>query len=464
MSTLNMTTRSSAVSDENSGRQRKATAHAPPVGRRKVLGVISNVLDQSSMTAPIICDSKLGSLPSAHPPLPTARNASEQSVVEGIPTGDFAALGGTQGSRQPSSLDNPEQSIVGQSSVITWGARGIRTGERKRRDFSSVAPQRVTSARVDVPIVNEASYSAELDHLSLTSAHAPRPFRTREIAQANQGPKPLPPGVPDIDAPDLGNELACSIYVSDIYKHYREVEADTQTQPIYMQVQTDINDRMRAILIDWLVEVHLKFKLMPETLYLTVNLIDRFLAKEPVSRRNLQLVGVTAMLIAAKYEEIWAPEVRDFVYISDRAYTRHQILEMEKTMLNRLQFGLTVPTAHHFLARFLKAAAADRRTERLAAYLAELALPDYEMLNYSSSMISAAAVYTALKTLGHDACFPAALEHHAQYTESQIRPCAQLLTSLHRRAADTTLKAVFKKYDSPRFGEIARVPAFDFVH
>ena len=88
-----------------------------------------------------------------------------------------------------------------------------------------------------------------------------------------------------------------------------------------MLIQTDINDKMRAILIDWLVEVHLKFKLMPETLFLTHNLIDRFLAKKVVTRKNLQLVGVTAMLLASKYEEIWAPEVRDFVYISDKAYT-----------------------------------------------------------------------------------------------------------------------------------------------
>ena len=95
-----------------------------------------------------------------------------------------------------------------------------------------------------------------------------------------------------------------------------------------MREQTDINDKMRAILIDWLVEVHLKFKLMSETLFLTTNLIDRFLTKESVSRKNLQLVGVTAMLLAAKYEEIWAPEVRDFVYISDKAYNRQQILDM----------------------------------------------------------------------------------------------------------------------------------------
>lgn len=87
-----------------------------------------------------------------------------------------------------------------------------------------------------------------------------------------------------------------------------------------MKYQQDINEKMRSILIDWLVEVHLKFKLLPETLFLTVNIIDRYLAKEQVVRSKLQLVGVTSMLIASKYEEIYAPEVRDFEYITDKAY------------------------------------------------------------------------------------------------------------------------------------------------
>jgi len=87
-----------------------------------------------------------------------------------------------------------------------------------------------------------------------------------------------------------------------------------------MKLQKDINEKMRSILIDWLVEVHLKFKLLPETLYLTVNIIDRYLAKEQIPRSKLQLVGVTSMLIASKYEEIYAPEVRDFEYITDKAY------------------------------------------------------------------------------------------------------------------------------------------------
>ena len=86
---------------------------------------------------------------------------------------------------------------------------------------------------------------------------------------------------------------------------------------------------MRKILFDWLVDVHLKFKLTPETLYLTFNIIDRFLSKQNVPRKKLQLVGVTSMFIASKYEEIYAPEVKDFAYVTDKAYTKKAILQCE---------------------------------------------------------------------------------------------------------------------------------------
>ena len=172
----------------------------------------------------------------------------------------------------------------------------------------------------------------------------------------------------------------------------------------YMSKQTDVNEKMRAILIDWLVEVHLKFKLMVETLYLTVNLIDRFLEKEPITRNKLQLVGVTAMFLASKYEEIYAPECRDFVYISDKAYTREQILHMEGHMLAKLNFQLTTPNAFVFLKRFAKVAgiiATPRsKTELLANFFVELTLQEYKMLKYLPSTIAASAIYLALKTMG----------------------------------------------------------------
>ena len=103
------------------------------------------------------------------------------------------------------------------------------------------------------------------------------------------------------------------------------MEGAKSVRPVFMETQPHINERMRSILVDWLVEVHLKFKLVPETLYLTINLIDRYLEKKEVSRPKLQLIGVTSLLIASKYEEIYPPELRDLVYICDRAYTRTEV-------------------------------------------------------------------------------------------------------------------------------------------
>ena len=121
-----------------------------------------------------------------------------------------------------------------------------------------------------------------------------------------------------------------------------------------MQCQAEINDKMRAILVDWLIEVHTKFKLQRETLYITITIIDRYLASHQCTKGELQLVGVSSMLIACKYEEIYPPELKDFVYITDRAYTKEDVLQMEFRILSVLQFDLTFPTALRFLERFTK--------------------------------------------------------------------------------------------------------------
>ena len=110
---------------------------------------------------------------------------------------------------------------------------------------------------------------------------------------------------------------------------------------------------MRATLIDWLVEVHKKFNMLPETLYLTINLTDRFLSQVQIRREKLQLIGVTAMVIASKYEEIYPPVVDDFVYFTDNAYTRDDILRMEERILKTLNFGIQTVSPYRFLERFV---------------------------------------------------------------------------------------------------------------
>ena len=144
-----------------------------------------------------------------------------------------------------------------------------------------------------------------------------------------------------------------------------------------MDYQKDINPSMREILVDWLIEVHLKFKLLPETLFLTVNLIDRYLSTSNIYRNKLQLVGVTAMLIASKYEEIYPPIVSDFVYITDNAYTREEILRMEERMLTTLQFGIHFTSPYRFLERFLALKNASETEKNVALFMLEGTMIQY---------------------------------------------------------------------------------------
>lgn len=143
-------------------------------------------------------------------------------------------------------------------------------------------------------------------------------------------------------------------YVQDMYEYFRNEELSTSVRSMYMEKQPHINERMRSILVDWLVEVHLKFELIPQTLYLTVNLIDRYLERKEVPRSKLQLVGVTSLFIASKYEEIYPAPLREHVFICDHAYTSNEILGMEHEIPETLKYQVTVPTAHTFLVRFLK--------------------------------------------------------------------------------------------------------------
>ena len=168
---------------------------------------------------------------------------------------------------------------------------------------------------------------------------------------------------------------------------------------------------------------------------------------------------------APQYEEIWAPEVRDFVYISDKAYTREQILAMEKLMLNTLKFSLTLPTPYNFQARFLKAAnmQADKQVTMLSGYLLELSLVDSGMLKHSYTIVAAAAAFVAMEAFGRADSFPKAMARHAGYTKEAILPCAAALVALMKKAPTATLTAVHKKYSHVKFMEIAKteVPSID---
>ncbi|XP_010416544.1 PREDICTED: cyclin-B2-4-like isoform X2 [Camelina sativa] len=269
--------------------------------------------------------------------------------------------------------------------------------------------------------------------------------------------------VMDIDSCDKNNPLAVVEYIDDIYCFYKKNECRSCVPPNYMENQHDLNERMRGILIDWLIEVHYKFELMEETLYLTINLIDRFLAVHHIARKKLQLVGVTAMLLACKYEEVSVPVVDDLILISDKAYTRTEILDMEKLMANTLQFNFCLPTPYVFMRRFLKAAQSDKKVELLSFFIIELCLVEYEMLQYSPSQLAASAIYTAQSTLKGFEDWSKTCEFHTGYTEETLLECSRKMVGFQHKAGTGKLTGVHRKYNTSKFGYAARTEPAGFL-
>ncbi|KAG7468031.1 hypothetical protein MATL_G00138430 [Megalops atlanticus] len=264
--------------------------------------------------------------------------------------------------------------------------------------------------------------------------------------------------VEDIDEGDADLPQLCSEYVKDIYAYLRQLEVQQSVRPKYMEGY-EINERMRELLVDWLIQVHSRFQLLQETLYMTVAILDRFLQVQPVSRRKLQLVGVTAMLIASKYEEMYAPEVGDFVYITDNAFTKAQIREMETMILRELNFQLGRPLPLHFLRRASKAGNADAEKHTLAKYFMELTLMDYNMLHYHPSEIAAAALCLSQQVLVGQK-WSATQQHYSTYDEDHLKPIMQHIAKNVVRVNEGLTKhvAIKNKYASSRLMRISALP------
>lgn len=274
----------------------------------------------------------------------------------------------------------------------------------------------------------------------------------------------MPNNVLDIDVPDHVNHLMVEHFSVRIQSVFLEHEVRYMVDPSYMVHQKDITVEMRAILVDWLVDVHGKFKLRPETLFLAVNIIDRYLSCSTIVRRKLQLVGLTAMLIASKYEEVHAPKVADFMFISHWEYKKWDVLAMEADILNRLDFDLMMPCSVTFMNRLMKAChtlSTSRRThEYLTQYLVELSLVDSEMLRFRPSMISAAACHVAGKLCCREFQWDSTLTFHSGgYTVLMLEDCEKALRRLlqieRNLDNENKLSAVKRKFLTAKFNHVS---------
>ena len=219
--------------------------------------------------------------------------------------------------------------------------------------------------------------------------------------------KPIPLSVERIDQEDWDDPLMVAEYATEIFEYLRDLECRSIPNPQYMSHQDDLEWKTRGILIDWLIEVHTRFHLLPETLFLAVNIIDRFLSEKVVQLDRLQLVGITAMFIASKYEEVLSPHVENFKCITDNGFSEAEILSAERFLLTTLNYDLSYPNPMNFLRRVSKADDYDIQSRTIGKYLMEISLLDHRFMAYRPSHCAAAAMYLARMMLdrGPWVCF-----------------------------------------------------------
>ncbi|KAM6907235.1 cyclin-A1 [Xenentodon cancila] len=249
----------------------------------------------------------------------------------------------------------------------------------------------------------------------------------------------------------LSRATLCVDYADDIHQNLRESEKKFRAKQRYLEGHPEITNGMRAILVDWLVEVAQDYRLSSETLHLAVNYLDRFLSRTAhVKRGKLQLVGTAALMIAAKYEEIFPPKLNEFVYITDSTYTRKQLVQMEDAFLRVLSFYMSAPTTYQFLRLFISVHPVCGNTENLALYIAELSLMEIEpFLQYNPSVVAAGAYCLAAYTI-NQSLWSNSLIAFTGYSMGEIMPCLTNLHKLYVNAESCPQQAIRDKYRSSK--------------
>ena len=249
-------------------------------------------------------------------------------------------------------------------------------------------------------------------------------------------------------------------YMNEIYSNLLLDEKNLNLKPKlgYMQNQQDINEQMRAILIDWLIEVHYRFHLKDETLYQTIWIIDSYLSMFPILRAKLQLLGIAALLISCKVQEIYYPQLYELIDITDGAYVKEELVQMEEHILKILNFNIISPTANDFYNIVSKAFNFDQKQYFLGKYFMESSLIDYHMLKYSASVIGVSCAYVVMKFFGiHNyKCLYSKDVIKEDCPQKIIKEAAREICFLVKNLSNSNLKAVKDKYSLPQFLNVAQ--------
>ncbi|KAJ1554862.1 G2/mitotic-specific cyclin, partial [Nowakowskiella sp. JEL0078] len=249
---------------------------------------------------------------------------------------------------------------------------------------------------------------------------------------------------------DESDPMMVSEYANEIFDYLRELELKTMPVPDYIEGHEELTWKMRSILIDWIIEIHHKFRMLPETLFLAVNVLDRFLSLRVCSLAKLQLVGVAALFVAAKYEEMAAPVLQQFLLTVDEEIKDEEVLKAERYLLQVLEFGLHFPNPLNFLRRCSKADQYDIQTRTLAKYLMEITLLDHRLLACPPSLIAASSLHCARNMLQREDGWNSDLVFYSGYEQYQVDQVQECI--LYFLVNDIgTYDSLYRKYQSKKF-------------
>ena len=255
-------------------------------------------------------------------------------------------------------------------------------------------------------------------------------------------------------------------YLNTIYYNLLEEEnKEIISKPVhtYMKKQKEINTQMRSILVDWIIDVHHKFGFTDETLFMTILIIDRYCSSEQISRIKYQCLGITALMIACKHEEINVPKVEDFIYITDNAYTKEEVFKMENDVLSKLNFELLFPSPIKFYEYLSLHFGFCKKYHMLGKYLMETFLLDLKYVKYKPSIISCACTYIVMKFFkmqnyrqSYEKKFFLLDENvHTIPNGCGVKDCAQDICIFVDNINNTNLLSCQKKYSKNEFEKVA---------
>ena len=249
-----------------------------------------------------------------------------------------------------------------------------------------------------------------------------------------------------------------SEYLNEIYQNLLLEEKYYNLKPKYgyMKNQNEINSNMRAILINWLIEIDSEFYFKPDTLFKCIMIVDIYLSKNTISRDKFQLLGVTALFIAFKLNENCQPSVSKFISLTADSYSKAEVISMENNILKCLDYNLIFPTSIDFYNIISKAYKFNNKQYFFGKFLLEISLLDDNFILFSPSEIACGCCYLVMKKFALFSYYSLYKEKILlnEYPEITIKCIGKSICDLIVCCSGYFLKVLIKKYSLPRFSNV----------